>query len=1174
MPNIIGEPLRSWVKSQITQRQLAHGSGVDKARSLDQISYLNSKTAWLKLASGVEVSENRLSKEELRNYNGDTLARHYVLFGGTSTLKETKLVPRGTDGLYPGENIWNVDHGTYNINASNDPSQFGLVPMPGLESAEIKCINRGSTKKATVKFKCYSPEQFKIIDLLYLRIGYTVLLEWGWSPYLNNSGKLISDYYTLIEDPNGFFNSKWKNSSYLSFLRSIERYRKAKNGNYDALLAKVVNFNWTVSQDGIYDIELSLISLGDVIESLKINVSPSYEMNSFLRQAYRLFNNEEDTDTNITPAPINNVISAYLFFQKLYLDSENNPDGGYTPDEYKNADNAQVFSTINGTKVSLGGVFIRPPKNGTIKLDKVFTFKEFETKSEAELWLDENVPDWKTYSTDPYSGTNSVQFQDNINEIEIFVNEYPEIETPGVTQEKKDVIYLNYNNGEDETINDAGFYMRFGHLLQFIKDYVIPRVKNSETSILDIDNGQWSNQMYIVPYQVSVDPRVCLVKGHELVSAKDFFPQLVSFKNLDKGYGWIMNIYLSHNQINKSLEDNVDDKGNIALFGFISDLCTAINKALGGVNNLEPIIDESENILRIIDGSYSKPKTDDYKIQLYGYESNQSNFVRNFSIKTEITNDFATMATVGSTAGGYVKGTENTMFSKWNRGLIDRFKEKLVPADKKVREKQEDGRDDPNSSYYNDFWKSLTSAFGYTLLDVEAWFTERTFDDTAALSDEIIDRNISIVTEFYKYCNAKLQETDEKYASPSSGFIPISLNLTTDGISGVKIYNEINVDTRFLPSNYPESLRFILKGINHKIDNNDWETTLETMVISNSENDPNSLIPSNSVNSVSNGSAPSSLASEVEENIGNSLTKEIPSEVKSETGCDLETFTKQSAQTIFKKHGSVKGLCGGYTYLIAEELARSLTGESKFPGTAKGGNDAHNQSLRNHLNDLTIYKPESLQPIGVDITKDDAIDAVNEITKKANYGDVLIYYVTPPPKYGKPNYRFHAQIYTGNLYSSGTGWSTSTKNNYGTSFVYSSAKGSPWTVYWFRIKDEYKCLSEGTSGGDPARAFNNLTYLLSLIYTLKDNYGKNKKPLFSPFKGVNDDEEKAVDALKEWFKTDKAQYQYKLLTGDYKKAFNESYQKLLWETKSSKASITFQYDKDSKVNKITINSDF
>jgi hypothetical protein len=35
------------------------------------------------------------------------------------------------------------------------------------------------------------------------------------------------------------------------------------------------------------------------------------------------------------------------------------------------------------------------------------------------------------------------------------------------------------------------------------------------------------------------------------------------------------------------------------------------------------------------------------------------------------------MITVGATAGGYVKGTEATAFSKWNTGLIDRFKEEL-----------------------------------------------------------------------------------------------------------------------------------------------------------------------------------------------------------------------------------------------------------------------------------------------------------------------------------------------------------------------------------------------------------------------------------------------------------------------------------------------------------------
>jgi hypothetical protein len=119
--------------------------------------------------------------------------------------------------------------------------------------------------------------------------------------------------------------------------------------------------------------------------------------------------------------------------------------------------------------------------------------------------------------------------------------------------------------------------------------------------------------------------------------------------------------------------------------------------------------------------------------------------------------------------------------------------------------------------------------------------------NAAALNDEIIDQNVATVTEFYRYCNAKLQELDEKYASPSKGFVPISLNATVDGISGVKIYNEINIDTRFLPSNYPEALRFIITQVNHKISDNDWETSFETVAITNSGNDDNKIYKPSSI---------------------------------------------------------------------------------------------------------------------------------------------------------------------------------------------------------------------------------------------------------------------------------------------------------------------------------------
>ena len=54
MPNIIGEQIHDYVAKQINKRQKAHGSGQDgTVRTPEQISYLNSKTAWVKLASGV-----------------------------------------------------------------------------------------------------------------------------------------------------------------------------------------------------------------------------------------------------------------------------------------------------------------------------------------------------------------------------------------------------------------------------------------------------------------------------------------------------------------------------------------------------------------------------------------------------------------------------------------------------------------------------------------------------------------------------------------------------------------------------------------------------------------------------------------------------------------------------------------------------------------------------------------------------------------------------------------------------------------------------------------------------------------------------------------------------------------------------------------------------------------
>lgn len=859
MGKIVGERLQPYVIDQIKVRQNAHGSGTDgTTRTLNQLTYLNSKTAWVKLASGVQISKDRLTDEQLRadGFQGDSLAKQHILFGGTSTRELDEkgqgiLKPRGTYDPTKASNIWNNYWGTYNVNASTNPSEFGLVPMPGITSVDVKCLNRGSIKRATINLKCYSPEQFKIIDLLYLRIGYTMLLEWGNSLYLEKDDKLSSMQYTLTEAENyGFYSGKWKESSYLGFLPIIEWYRKNRKGNYDALLCKVVNFNWTFSQDGSYDINLELISLGDVIESLKINIPPSQNVISFIDQTYSLYNDDADVEASIPPSPSDNWVSAYLFLQKLYIDKENNPQTGYSAEERYNTGGTGNSSTnaIAGklgegeyAKVlDLGGVFAIPP-SGSIQLGITSTIKIFETKQEAINWLQsQNITPTPIETESPQPNTNSYFLRDDLitGEIKLFLSTYPELDPLALENpNKKDIVYFSYNWGdtdEDQNIEDKGFYMRFGHLLQFIKDYVVPTIENTNTPILEIDNDMWTNKMYTLPYQVSLDPRVCIVNAAiEPVNSKQFFPNLINWKYISndntKAHGLTMNIYINHSQIMSSLNENKNEKGNVDLFGFLNSLCTAINKAMGGINNLEPIYDEDTHTIAIIDGSYSKLEDPGYQIELYGYNKNTSNFVRNFNLKTEITNDFATMATIGSTAGGYTKGVENTMFSKWNKGLTDPWKEKYVPP-KNAREQGSDSNE-PVKMYVKDFWNATYAAWGYVLKDVtDDLFTS----DKASLSDEIIEKNLNIVSEFYKYCQSKIQEKEEQYSSPTNGFVPISLGLTMDGLSGIKIYNEINVDTRFLPQNYSNNLRFIVKGVNHKLSNSDWETSIETVVISQS----------------------------------------------------------------------------------------------------------------------------------------------------------------------------------------------------------------------------------------------------------------------------------------------------------------------------------------------------
>jgi hypothetical protein len=773
MANIIGEPFLDYVSNQIKIRQTTQGSGVNSLRSSEDITVLNSQTAWVKLGSGVTVTPERLKSAQIPTSGwGDNLAKSFVLYGGTAKLEGNVLKQR--TGLLG-------NNGIYNITNNKEEFDFGLVPMPGIESVDVQCLTRGSIKKATVKIKAYSRAQFDILDILYLRLGYTVLLEWGNSIYKDNNGTLQTMGYTFLEDSNGFFSDSIEKQSPLAILKTIEGWRKAKNGNYDALLARVVNFEWTFTQDGAYDITLSLISLGDIVESLKSNISPGKEEFKFINDILASLPQadpavspdppeEQDAQRSNDPSPTSNKIAAHLFIQKLSFKQQNVT----TPSD--------ITFKINGSSFPIGE-FVTP-----------------KAKVSYELEGDET----------------------SFN-----------VENTG--QSTKDVACFFYSNGEEDTPDvprDLGFYIRFGYLLKYIRNFVIPKIDKGKGDknppIIDINCNTWSNKMYYFPGQLSIDPRVCVVNGE--LKDIDAFNQLVGWHSTSQQYAWPMNIYVSFSTILDSLNSNVDSEGNVNIQAFLSSICSALNIALGGINNLEAIVDENENTIKIIDSSYSSPKLQDQEIISYGYkgQESESTFVRNIDLKTTISPEFATMVTVGATAGGYVKGTEATMFSKWNKGIKDRFSPKLTPGDPASKE-EGNSDDEANDNYVKEYYAKGKLALGYK------------YDGSSEipqLDDAAIDNNVSIVTEYFKYAQAQLAKKYPDYSSPTQGFIPFSLGLTLDGIAGIKIYNAITVDSSFLPINYTKNskvIRFIIKGVNHKLSGNDWETTLETMVITETQ---------------------------------------------------------------------------------------------------------------------------------------------------------------------------------------------------------------------------------------------------------------------------------------------------------------------------------------------------
>jgi len=775
---ILGEGFKDYVKEQINIRQ-EKLSAYNK--DTDLLKYLTSATPFIRLTSGVNVAPEVLSEYGLPTDLADNkLAAQYTLeaarFRSPGFLENDSLSNVGTLTSGVGFNDLNTSYGFLS------DSNYGYVPPPGITQMSAKTLNRGTIREATIQILCHNIKQFYVINLLFLKLKYSLLLEWGHSVYYNNEGNLVEGF----DIPNLSIDFLKGNVSQNEFLAKIEEKRKLSCGNYDAFFGWIKNFQWEAQENGSYSITVNAISTGDVIESLRINTYTNPD------SAIEDENDQKKSD------PYRKSI-----FHKILGAIRNN-------------------KTLQ-TKYFLDG-FRTDDKTPALNTDDLLSLIQETYKGENIVY------NYKTPNLD----TSEVSNEGNaiLSDKEAIRADFSNFQTTGNTKGKN--------------VQNAQYYIKLGALLRIIQSFLLwydtsktdniihPAFQELSKKLAEaisikeakegkhppvfyFDTNYDTNECLTTINQLPVDPRVALIPIAR-VDTKEGPMKYVSskFRIAEKAYvAKTMHIYVNIDHIISILDNNVDENNDIVLLDFLNALLSDVSNALGGINQFELDYDDATNTFSIIDNALipikyqvEPPKMSVFNINAFNPTNNTgSSFVTNFGLKSDV------YSSIGNAIALSAQGESDTPTSvgSFNKGIVDRYLTKKKNLNQPTSKEELDAllQEKINvRTNFTAFAKKLTS-------------TSKT-----ALTPEDIDKYSTYVSSVLQ---ADLEHAVITDQIAGTIFIPLNLNLTIDGLSGMRQYQTFKISENILPKEYYNRIKFITTTIEHKVDIKNWETTINTI---------------------------------------------------------------------------------------------------------------------------------------------------------------------------------------------------------------------------------------------------------------------------------------------------------------------------------------------------------
>ena len=918
--NIVGEPFDIFVREQIKVRQSNQYGGYDSSRTGDQLQYLTNRNAWVKLASSVNITDTvKITPQEVVTRTGETitvgvgsgvfnplgqittnpLAGLQIPKTTITTVKSDALRKMGIDGKYAGSRLaeaavlfntlssFNPDTKSYlpfragisnNTDLWNDSfaygiggSNYGLQPPPGIIGATVDSLNRGSIRKANVTLKAHNKFQFDIIELLYLRLGFTMMLEWGWDRYLNSkTGKLEPVNNTIIEEK--WFTSTGINQ--LQMLSYIQRKREEYNGNYDGFFGKVSNFTWNFNPDGTYDISIDLITLGDVIESLKVNTSviekfypdggiADIDFNKDITDSTGKLTKPKLFGSNISKIATLNTLGYFLYNKIKYISNDwqykdYRTDIDYIAIPTKNSthSNPQYYIRLYELLTQIENRIIPKIQNGNDEqsTSPQIQFEKndcFTTYFPNQISFDPRVCIFKP-SLNSYGDIDGVTLPFYLNQS--YMAPYIDEDGNGILMN----LYINFDfiAGlliSTSTNEDISLFTFLQNLCNGIND-ALGSVNKLEPIIKDdykvtiIDQTFSSSDEDTAPLEVygySPDKKTSnFVKDIKFVSK--ITPQLASMISIGATAAGSSTSQIDGTAFSKWSEGLVD---RFALKTIEPKGIDLEEIQQNQQDQLEKTVDEYKEIFSKFDDAEI-----DVKIKRKRGQSE-------FGALWDLLKSYYGSGGIKETRPKIVRG--NPFYGDLGVIDFDTFFIRASQIDKEKRLRGIFSVNEINELTSTNYGIYLIRAFGgiSDIFKVEyenfadtpgfvnqggfAVGSTRTSLGTTTIKDFQVNFTDSRYLEFddvfisqgksaYKsYINTINNNKYDLYKTPSSevGFIPLSFDVLLDGISGIKIYNKLDINNDFLPSNYPSSLKFVITKVNHNISNNNWETSLSTISI-------------------------------------------------------------------------------------------------------------------------------------------------------------------------------------------------------------------------------------------------------------------------------------------------------------------------------------------------------